>query len=162
MATIESLDRHFFETKPRKALRQWARARRINLNNAATVPIVRVHGTKPRLCFRNVSEYVARFTASWEPCAGYSIMPSHHQCNLFGIERHVVLRHRRSKRLMDITPDPEGLRHKIFVPLSRAIVDFDQWCSKEDRMVGGCRHCLSRGIYVTAPCRCTECERSAG
>jgi len=111
---VHTVDTRLFGRKPRRSLDSWARA----LGLGPSVFLVRVASTpeaEPFRCYKNCGEYSDEHP-EWKSLHGYSIFPTNCGCSLFNFERHAIVRHRLSGDMLDITPDFEGLGHKLFLP----------------------------------------------
>ena len=111
---VHTADARLFGRKPRRSLDSWARA----LGLGPSVFLARVVPTPEAelfRCYKNCGEY-SDVHPEWESLHGYSILPTNCGCSLFNFERHAIVRHRLSGDMFDITPDFEGLGHKLFLP----------------------------------------------
>ena len=135
----ERSDLEWYKLKPKGPLKRWFEVR--NVQCRATVPtLVETPDAAPLRCFKNVLDYCDKYPERWAPCWGWSVMPSFHCCNVFGLECHVVLRNLKTDALVDITPDIVSPgRPKVFVvdPSVESLVSSGTTVKR----IGACRRC---------------------
>ena len=137
-------DREWYERKPTEALEVWFAQRGVAC--APVVPsMIALPNAKPLRCFQNVLDYAERHPTRWQPCWGWSLLPSFHECNKFGLECHAVLQNKKTLALVDVTPDLEFPgRPKLFV---------------RDASV---ESLVKRGVLSDSVGACTRCCRTFG
>ena len=108
-------DREWFNIKKNTALYSWLKDRNLSESSIVEPRILALPNCKALRCIKNVLDYVDKHPTKWYPCYGWSVMPGFHRCDCYGLEAHVVLQ-RNDGVLVDITPDVEGNRTKLFCP----------------------------------------------
>lgn len=132
---------NWFKQKQKNTLMQWLSARGVQCK-IQQPKILLLPGMEPLRCFKNVLDYVDKHPTKWEACWGWSIMPSFHKCDLFGLEAHVVLKNLDNDLLVDITPDLlEPGRTKLFVADPLVQLDIMHDSKNRGHKIGTCERC---------------------
>jgi hypothetical protein len=90
----------------------------MSIDNVQIVRIIPTTTSKLFRCFQNADDFCMK-SSGWDIVFGWSILPSVHSaanCDVFTFEHHCIVRRFTDGKLIDVTPDHEGHKEKLFIP----------------------------------------------
>ena len=97
-----------------------------------SVPMhLKIHNMLPYRSIRNCGVYMQKHPFHYSMVLGWTILTFSHMkggsCKYFTFEFHAVLKCPVTNILVDVTPDPEDLDHKLFLPDPR--ISYEDLCN---------------------------------